>query len=239
MYCGNCLRDNALVGALRQLGHRTRMVPLYLPMRLEQADNSAGTPLFFGGINVYLEQQSALFRIAPRWLHRLFDAPRLLAWAASLAAKTRARDLGPLTLSMLRGELGNQACELEELVNWLKASAEADVVCLSNALLAGLARRIKGELGLPVVCFLQGEDSFLNALPDYHRETAWRTLAERAAEIGPSACGSSITASNWTATAMSKAARQRLAPPAGRYWGISRGCARRKGWIRSSRRFCF
>ncbi len=175
MYCGNCLRDNALVGALRQLGHRTRMVPLYLPMRLEQADNSAGTPLFFGGVNVYLEQKSALFRATPRWLHRLFDAPGLLAWASGRAARTRARDLGPLTLSMLRGELGHQARELEELVNWLKTSVEADVICLSNALLAGLARRIKAELGLPVVCFLQGEDSFLNALPDYHRETAWRT----------------------------------------------------------------
>jgi glycosyltransferase involved in cell wall biosynthesis len=183
MYCGNCLRDNALVGALRQMGHRTLMVPLYLPMRLEQADNSAGTPLFFGGVNVYLEQKSALFRATPRWLHRLFDAPGLLAWASGRAARTRARDLGPLTLSMLRGELGHQARELEELVNWLKTSVEADVICLSNALLAGLARRIKAELGLPVVCFLQGEDSFLNALPDYHRETAWRTLAERAAEI--------------------------------------------------------
>ena len=48
MYCGNCLRDNALVRELRSLGHDTLMVPLYLPMTLDEADESAGTPTFFG-----------------------------------------------------------------------------------------------------------------------------------------------------------------------------------------------
>ena len=107
-----------------------------------------------------------------------FDAPGLLAWASGRAARTRARDLGPLTLSMLRGELGHQARELEELVNWLKTSVEADVICLSNALLVGLARRIKAELGLPVVCFLQGEDSFLNALPDSGGRVFYRAYSQ-------------------------------------------------------------
>src|SRR5258708_36605418 len=156
MYCGNCLRDNALVGALRQMGHRTLMVPLYLPMRLEQADNSAGTPLFFGGINVYLEEKSALFRATPRWLHRLFDAPGLLAWGSGRAARTRARDLGPLTLSMLRGEPGHQARQLDELVTWLQTSVEADIVCLSNGLLGGRPRGPKSDLACPVGCFPHG-----------------------------------------------------------------------------------
>ena len=52
MYCGNCFRDNALVGAFRKLGHHTLMVPLYLPMTLEEDDQSVGTPIFFGGISV-------------------------------------------------------------------------------------------------------------------------------------------------------------------------------------------
>src|SRR5438067_2366146 len=66
MYCGLCLRDNALVAELRKLGHQVTMVPLYLPFTLDEADESAGTPIFFSGINVYLEQKSALFRRAPR-----------------------------------------------------------------------------------------------------------------------------------------------------------------------------
>ena len=87
MYCGNCFRDNALVAALRQLGHPTLMVPLYLPMTLDEADQSAGTPTFFGGVNVYLEQKSAFFRHAPKWLHALLDSPALLKFAAGRAAK--------------------------------------------------------------------------------------------------------------------------------------------------------
>jgi glycosyltransferase involved in cell wall biosynthesis len=183
MYCGNCLRDNALVAALRKLGHQVMMVPLYLPLTLDEQDQSAGTPIFFGGINVYLEEKSALFSKMPGWFHDLLAAPRLLKWAAGKAAKTRAADLGELTLSMLRGEEGRQARELDELVGWLKSQPKPDVICLSNALLLGLARRLKSDLGAPVVCMLQGEDIFLDALPETQRALCCQTLSERAAEV--------------------------------------------------------
>ena len=89
-----------------------------------------------------------------------------------------------MTLSMLRGEAGNQSRELDDLIHWLrKAEPHTDVVCLSNALLLGQARRLKSELRTPVVCTLQGEDSFLDALPASHRAICWQTLAERAAEV--------------------------------------------------------
>jgi glycosyltransferase involved in cell wall biosynthesis len=182
MYCGNCFRDNALVSALRGMGHSTVMVPLYLPMTLDEPDQSAGTPIFFSGINVYLEQKSPFFRKTPGWLHDVLASPSLLKWAAGKAAKTRPADLGELTLSMLRGEEGNQAREVDELLLWLKSQARPEVVCLSNALLVGLVRKIKAELQVPVVCMLQGEDTFLDALPESHREVTWKTVAERAAE---------------------------------------------------------
>jgi hypothetical protein len=88
------------------------MVPLYLPLTLDEEDQSAGTPIFFIGINVYLEQKSALFRAAPDWFHDLMAARPLLKWAGSKAAKTRPESLGDLTLSMLRGEEGFQSREL-------------------------------------------------------------------------------------------------------------------------------
>src|ERR1051325_2709651 len=99
MYCGNCFRDNALVAALRELGHQVLMVPLYLPMTLDEEDESRGTPIFFNGVNVYLEQKSALFRHAPGWMHRALASPKLLEWAAGRAAKTRAEDVGDITIS--------------------------------------------------------------------------------------------------------------------------------------------
>src|SRR5437588_2879280 len=117
MYCGACFRDNALVATLRKMGHQVLMVPLYLPLTLDEPDESAGTPIFFSGINVYLEQKSALFRHAPGWLHKVLASRGLLKWAAGkAAAKTRAEDLGALTLSMLGGQEGNQARELDELI---------------------------------------------------------------------------------------------------------------------------
>lgn len=182
MYCGNCFRDNALVAELRRLGHPVLMVPLYLPLRLDEADQSAGTPIFFSGVNVYLEQESPWFRRAPAWLHRLLASPAILRWAAGRAAKTRAADVGDLTLSMLRGEDGNQAREIEELLAWLGTQPKPDLVCLSNALLIGMGRRLRTGLGTRLACMLQGEDAFLDALPEAQRDAAWRTMAERLAE---------------------------------------------------------
>jgi glycosyltransferase involved in cell wall biosynthesis len=183
MFCGNCFRDNALVATLRKMGHDTLMVPLYLPMRLEEEDQSVGTPIFFGGVNVYLQEKSPLFRTAPKWLHDLLASPALLKWAAGRSAKTRAEDLGGLTISMLRGEEGNQVRELDELTDWLKPQPRPNVICLSNALLVGLVRRLKSALRAPVICFLQGEDTFLNALPEASRGRAWNVLSERAREV--------------------------------------------------------
>ena len=183
MYCGGCFRDNALVAALRQTGHDVLMVPLYLPLTLDEPDQSAETPIFFSGINVYLEQKLAIFRHLPRWMLKPFTSRSLLKWLGGRAAKTRAEDVGELMLSMLRGEEGNQARELEELISWLKQHHPPEVVCLSNALLVGMARRLRSELKAPVVCLLSGEDTFLDGLPPSARDAAWRTLTERCRDV--------------------------------------------------------
>jgi glycosyltransferase involved in cell wall biosynthesis len=183
MFCGGCFRDNALVGELRRMGHDTLMLPLYLPLTLDERDQSAGTPIFFSGVNVYLAQKLPWFRHAPDWLHRALAAPALLTLLGGMAGKTRAEDVGELTISMLRGEEGNQAREVDELVTWLKANHRCDVISLSNVLLVGMARRLKMELGAPVVCMLQGEDTFLDGLPAPLRAAAWQTLAQRARDI--------------------------------------------------------
>ncbi len=150
-HCGNCLRDHALVAALEDLGHDALMVPLYLPMVADEPVRESEVPLFYGGVNVYLQQKSALFRHTPRWIDALFDAERLLHWAADHSEMTRAKDLGEITLSTLRGEHGRQAKELRRLIEWLREYGRPDVVILSNALLAGLGRGIRRDLGIPVV----------------------------------------------------------------------------------------
>lgn len=184
MFCGGCFRDNALVTELRRQGHETLMVPLYLPLTLDEADQTQGTPIFFSGINVYLEQKSPLYRSAPAWLKNVFSSHSLLKFAGRFAGKTRASDVGEIALSMLRGEEGQQAKELDDLISWLKTtSPRPDIICLSNALLTGLAKRLKSELNVPVACVLQGEDTFLDGLPSEYRESAWNTLRSRVSDI--------------------------------------------------------
>ena len=183
MYCGACFRDNALVGAFRRQGHSSTLIPLYLPMTLDEPDQTRGTPIFFGGINVYLEEKSAWFRRMPRSWTRWLDAPWLLKATGRFASQTRPEQVGDLTVSMLKGEEGNQARELNQLIDWLKGQDRPDIINLSNILLLGLVRRLREALGVPVVVTMQGEDFFLDALPAHNSRQAWEVVRERSAEV--------------------------------------------------------
>ena len=183
-YCENCLRDKELVRALRALGHDCLMVPLYLPIPLSPQEGPEA-PIFYGGLNVYLQQKTRLFRRTPRWIDRLFDWRALLRAAGRLAGMTGPAGLGEATLSMLEGEEGRQSKELRRLGDWLAENHPPQVVCLSNALLAGLARGLRRRLGegLAIACFLQDEDEFVDALGEPHRGRVWEKMAALAAEI--------------------------------------------------------
>ena len=182
-YCGSCLHDNSLVRALRSRGHDVLMVPLYLPHRTEEPSEIAGTPIFLGGISVFLEQKFPAFRHMPGWLNRLLSSPPLLRFASGFAGMTSARDLGESAVSMLQGSESRQAGEVERLIAWLRTQPRPDVICLSNSLLSGLARRLKEEFRAPIVCTLQGEDSFLDSLPEPYRQQSWDLLARRCADM--------------------------------------------------------
>ncbi len=180
-HCGVCMRDNALAKELNRLGHRAVMLPMYLPLTLDESAATPETPIFFGGVSTYLREKVPFLRKMPRWLDRLLSARPLLRLLAGKAARTGGPEVAGMTLSMLRGELGNQASEIEELIAWLRIAfdgAKPDVVWLSTALQAGLARRIRAELGVPVIGFLQGEDSFIDGLGPSANET-WKLLSER------------------------------------------------------------
>ena len=183
-YCENCLRDAALVKAIRQQGHDVMMVPLYLPLQADKTEQVSNAPIFFGGVNVYLQQKLGVFRKTPRWIDKVFDSRRLLEWAGRKAGMTSVRDLGETTISMLEGEHGRQVKELDRLVDWLlETEHDAEVVILSNILLGGLAGRIKDRLGVPVVCLLQDEDGFLDGLGSPYAEQAWEIVRRRAQEV--------------------------------------------------------
>ncbi len=55
MYCGSCLRDNALAAELVARGHDVTLIPLYTPLITDER-NVTRPEVLFGGINVYLQQ---------------------------------------------------------------------------------------------------------------------------------------------------------------------------------------
>lgn len=182
MYCGSCLHDNTLAAELLRQGNDVVLVPIYTPLRTDETDVSQPR-VFFGGINVYLQQRWALFRRTPRWLDKWLDHPALLRLATRGANAVNPADLGALTVSMLRGEAGNQRKELEKLVDWLPGEVRPDIVHLSNCLMLGLAPMIAERGGPPVVCSLSGEDIFLEKLKQPYYDQARHLLRERAGSV--------------------------------------------------------
>ncbi len=182
MYCGSCLHDNTLAAALQKMGHEVALVPTYTPLRTESPGVSLDR-VFFGALNVYLQQKAAAFRHTPEALDRLLDRPGLIQRAARLGASTDPTELGDLTHSILQGEEGFQAKELAKLVDWLRDDFRPDVIHLTNSMFAGFARNLKRELGVPVVCSVQGEDLFINQLREPWRSRVRELLSERARDV--------------------------------------------------------
>jgi len=168
MYCGSCMKDNTLAAALGRLGHDALLIPTYTPIRTDEEDVSHSR-VFLGGINVYLQQKSWLFRHTPRFLDRLLDVRRLLDWVSPLAQRTRTDRLGDMAVSVLQGSDGKQRKEIGKLVEWLAGEFKPDVVLLTNVLISGLLPTLKAAWDGPVLATLQGDDIFLEALPPADR----------------------------------------------------------------------
>ncbi|HLA11474.1 MAG TPA: glycosyltransferase family 4 protein [Pyrinomonadaceae bacterium] len=171
MYCGSCLRDNALATELLRRGHDVTLLPVYTPTLTDET-NVSQSKVFFGGISVYLEQYVPLFRRTPAWLDRLWDSKSMLRLASRGSISTSPKMLGEMTVSMLKGMQGFQRKEIEKLIDWLKQEKPFDVISLPYTLLLGLAKPLKEVLRRPIVCTLQGEDLFLEGLLEPYKTEA-------------------------------------------------------------------
>lgn len=163
--------------ALRDLGHDVLMVPLYLPFVTEE-DTSEGTPVFLGGVNAYLQQKSSIFRAMPKWMDRIFDNNYLLRKVSHRAGMTSARDLGEMTVSTLKGLEGFQKKEINHLIEFIKGKEKPDIIMISNVLLTGLIKPLKETVDCKVAVTLQGEDTFLDSLPQPWGKESWELIKE-------------------------------------------------------------
>lgn len=179
MYCGSCLRDNALASELMKQGHDVTLQPLYTPPLTDEPSVSS-EKVFFGGISVYLEQHSAIFRHTPRWLDKLWDSSFALKAASKSSIPVDPDSLSELTISILKGEHGNQRKEIGKLTDWLKTEQPPDLIDMQNSMLIGLAKPVKEATGSPVCCTLQGEDLFLDGMREPYRSQAIGLIRQHA-----------------------------------------------------------
>lgn len=182
-YCGNCLRDSVFSRAMKANGHEAVTLPLYLPHSIKDFAHQAEVPVFYGAVNIYLKQHFKIFRRMPRWLHSFLDSPFILKYAARKSGSTRAEGLEEMTISMLNGAEGFQYEELNELIDYIRHHEKPDVVHLSNALLMGLAKKIKEELQVPVFCSLQDEDVWINAMKESYKPKLWQLMSHKVRDI--------------------------------------------------------
>ncbi|QDU64345.1 Spore coat protein SA [Planctomycetes bacterium Pan216] len=176
MFCGSCLRDNALAGAIQRLGRDIVLIPTYTPLRTDE-DNNSQEQVYFGGINVYLQEKIPFFRYLPQAFDRWLDRPGLIRWLASFGIRTNPEKLGKLTVSMLRGEQGNLRKEVDRLAHFLQETIRPSLINLSNILIGGCIPELKRRLGCPVLVTLQGDDLFLEGLPEPYFSQALEAIA--------------------------------------------------------------
>ncbi len=181
MYCGSCLHDNALCKALLKLGHDALLVPIYTPI-LTDEENVSSNRLFYGGLNVYLQQTMPLLGKLPAWADSFLSSPKLVSWIAERAMGTTAGDLGALTVSMLKGKDGRQRKEVKRLCDWLQTQTP-DVIIFSNLLIAGCIPQIKQQIGCKTVVILQGDDIFYDSLKEPFKQQAFQELRRLSEQV--------------------------------------------------------
>lgn len=171
-YCGACNHDVTLIRGLIARGHDVTVIPLYTPLKIEPGEALPQSRIFYGGINVYLQQALGLFRRTPAFVDRWLDRPALLRLASRFAVKTRPESLGPMTVSVLEGARGRQRKEVTKLVGHIE-TLMPDVVHLTNTMLSGIVPVLKARRRAPaIVATCQGEDAFVESIPSPWSERA-------------------------------------------------------------------
>ena len=175
-YCGNCFRDNLQASALRSAGHDVIIMPLYLPLKHESFQ--ADTPLFFPATTYYLAQKFFRKRKMPKWIKKLTGSDTMLKLASSLSGTTSAKGMEDMTLSMITGDDLAFMDHINQLINWMQTQEKPDIIHLSSTLLTGIAKVLRNQLNIPIICSVQDEEIWIDSLNKNDANLAWQSIAE-------------------------------------------------------------
>ncbi|MBN2236164.1 MAG: glycosyltransferase family 4 protein [Bacteroidales bacterium] len=183
-YCGNCQRDTLYVSWLKKLENiEISSIPLYLPPGEENFGDAIENEVFFGAVSLYLKEKVPLFKSMPSFVDRLLDSHALLNFAAKQAGTTNPNGLEETTLNMIRTDDTSREKEIKRLSNYIANSGGTDIIHISNALILGLAVQLKRAIQKPIVCSLQNEDDWIDAMKEPYRSKAWNLLAKEEKHI--------------------------------------------------------
>jgi glycosyltransferase involved in cell wall biosynthesis len=183
-YCGNCYRDMIYLRAIRKVpGIKASAIPLYLPPDGTNIETGLDKKVFFGAISMYLREKVPFLRNMPVFMDKLVDSAPMLKMAAHRAGTTRTEGLEKMTLNMIKGENAFPEKELQRLVDYLTKDGKPDIIHLSNALIIGLARRIKKKLDVKIVCSLLNEDDWIDEMAEPFQSRAWKLISKEASNI--------------------------------------------------------
>ena len=181
-YCQNCERHRNLVREFKRQGHTPLIVPMYLPLSFEVSD-TLKSPIFFGAINVYLEEKYSFYNKIPNWIKHCLESRALLRWISKKTGSTDPDGLEEMTLSIMRSDGGKHEHELNRMLSWLQTDVKPNVVHLSNGLLIGIGVKIKQALSIPVFVTLQDEDQWIDKMKQPYAQQAWQLIKEGAEAI--------------------------------------------------------
>jgi glycosyltransferase involved in cell wall biosynthesis len=182
MYCGTCLRDNALAAALLRRGHDVLLAPIYTPTTTDEA-NVSGSKVLLGGVSVFLQQHVPLFRHTPAFLDWVWDSTPVLKLASKRQIKVDPTVLGEMTVSMLKGLDGFQSKEIRKMLRWLDQLPRFEALNLPFTLLISLAQPLKETLGVPLACTMAGEEIFLENLQEPWKSQSLELIRRRIGDV--------------------------------------------------------
>lgn len=175
MFCGSCMQDNTLARTLQLAGENAVLVPTYTPLRVDEESVSMNR-VFLGGVNVFLDSSLPGWKRLPSCMTSWLNHPLVVRWLTRLGGSPDASKLGGLTLDMLKGTVGPQQREVHELVSCLCEELRPDVIVFSNALLSGVLSELRPRFSGKILCLLQGDDIFLEAINARWRSAVLRQL---------------------------------------------------------------
>lgn len=175
-YCANCFRDNLYASALRKAGHDVVISPLYLP--LKHSSFQTDSPLFFPATTYYLAHKFFRNSKMPGWMEQLTGSDFMLNYAASKSGTTTPKGLEELTLSMITGEDAVFQAEISKMIDWIKTQEQPDIIHLSSSLLIGIAKLLRSQLRIPIVCSLQDEEVWIDNMEERYANLAWQQIGE-------------------------------------------------------------